>query len=65
VHGADASHGAVGAQAMVYQQLQRQSTMLSFVDNFWIMSVICVCVIPLMFLMKRRTSLPGGRVPVH
>ncbi len=64
-HGADGSHAAVGAQAMVYQQLQRQSTMLSFVDNFWIMSVICVCVIPLMFLMKKKTSSQGGRVPVH
>jgi len=64
-HGADAPHASVGAQALVYQELQRQSTMLSFVDNFWIMSVICVCVIPLMFLMKRKTSSQGGRVPVH
>jgi len=35
------------------------------VDNFWIMSVICVGVIPLMFVMKRRKGPPAGRVPVH
>jgi DHA2 family multidrug resistance protein len=52
--GADAARAAMDAQALVYQQLQRQAMMLSFVDNFRLMSVICVCVIPLMFVMKRR-----------
>ena len=39
--------------------------MLSFVDNFWIMSVICVGVIPLMFIMKKRKGPPADRVRVH
>jgi MFS transporter, DHA2 family, multidrug resistance protein len=64
-HGASAVHAAIQAHALVYQQMQRQAMMLSFVDNFWIMSVICVCVIPLMFLMKKRAGGQAARVPVH
>ncbi len=50
----DAVHAAVQAQGMVYQELQRQAMMLSFVDNFRTMAVICVGVIPLMLVMKGR-----------
>jgi MFS transporter, DHA2 family, multidrug resistance protein len=52
--GPDAVHAAMQAQGMVYQELQRQAMMLSFVDNFRTMGVICVCVIPLMLMMKGR-----------
>jgi hypothetical protein len=54
--GPDAVHAAVQAQGMVYHQVQRQAMMMSFVDNFRIMALICVCVIPLMLLMKGRSS---------
>jgi MFS transporter, DHA2 family, multidrug resistance protein len=63
--GMDAAHAAMQAHAMIYQELQRQAMMLSFVDNFWIMSVICVGVIPLMFAMKKRKGPAGARAPVH
>jgi MFS transporter, DHA2 family, multidrug resistance protein len=63
--GLDAVQAATQAQAIVYQQLLRQAMMLSFVDNFWIMSVVCVSVIPLMFVMKRRKGPAGPRAPVH
>jgi MFS transporter, DHA2 family, multidrug resistance protein len=52
--GPDAVHAAAQAQGMVYQELQRQAMMLSFVDNFRLMAIICVCVIPLMFVIKSR-----------
>jgi DHA2 family multidrug resistance protein len=52
--GSDAAHAAIQAHAVMYQQLQRQANMLSFVDNFRTMAIICVCVIPLMFVMKGR-----------
>ncbi len=52
--GPDAVHAAMQAQGMVYQELQRQAMMLSFVDNFRTMGIICVCVIPLMLVMKGR-----------
>jgi DHA2 family multidrug resistance protein len=54
--GADAARAALEAHGLVYQQMQRQAMMLSFLDDFRIMAVICLCVIPLMFLMKRRKA---------
>jgi DHA2 family multidrug resistance protein len=52
--GSDAAHAAVQAHAVLYGQLQRQATMLSFVDNFRTMAIICICVIPLMFVIKGK-----------
>ncbi len=63
--GMDVAHATMQANASIYLQLQRQAMMLSFVDNFWIMSMICLAVIPLMFVMKKRKGPPAGRVPVH
>jgi DHA2 family multidrug resistance protein len=62
--GLDAPHAVVEAYGMVYQQLQRQAMMLSFVDNFWLMAMICLCVIPLLFIM-RKPKPNAGRVPIH
>jgi MFS transporter, DHA2 family, multidrug resistance protein len=52
--GPDAVHATMQARGMVYEELQRQANMLSFVDNFRTMAFICVCVIPLMLVMKGR-----------
>jgi hypothetical protein len=65
VRGMDAARATMQAHASIYLQLQRQAMMLSFVDNFWIMSVICVGVIPLMFIMKKRKGPPAARARVH
>lgn len=62
--GIDAAHALTGAQQLIYSQLQRQAMMLSFVDNFWIMSVISLSVIPLLFLMKAAKG-RGRRAPMH
>jgi MFS transporter, DHA2 family, multidrug resistance protein len=62
--GENAAQAANVANGLLYQELQRQATMFSFVDNFWLMAMICVAVIPLLFLMKKAK--PGGRrVPMH
>jgi DHA2 family multidrug resistance protein len=62
--GEDAAHAAHMAHGFVYQQLLRQSMMYSFVDTFWFMAMICLAVVPLLFLMKKAK--PGGRrAPVH
>jgi DHA2 family multidrug resistance protein len=53
-HGLDAAHAAKQAQGLLYGQLQRQSMMLSFSDNFWMMAMICLGVIPLLFTIKTR-----------
>jgi MFS transporter, DHA2 family, multidrug resistance protein len=52
--GADAARATYEAHAILYAQLQRQSMMLSFVDNFRLMSIICILVLPLMFVMKKK-----------
>jgi MFS transporter, DHA2 family, multidrug resistance protein len=62
--GLSAPHAMTEAYGMMYQELQRQAMMLSFVDNFWIMSMICVCVIPLLFVMKKPKP-RAERLPVH
>jgi DHA2 family multidrug resistance protein len=62
--GLDAAHAAVMARQLIYAQLQRQAMMLSFVDNYWVMSVICLAVIPLLFLMKASKG-RSGRAPMH
>ncbi|MDE3246834.1 MAG: DHA2 family efflux MFS transporter permease subunit, partial [Acidobacteriota bacterium] len=46
----DAAHKA---QGMAYGLLIRQSTMMAFADTFWLMGIFCVCLLPLLFLMKK------------
>ena len=63
--GMDAPHAVTQAQGLIYGQLQRQASMLSFVDNFWLMGVVCIAVIPLMFLMRKIRPQKGAGPPVH
>jgi MFS transporter, DHA2 family, multidrug resistance protein len=51
-----AFHSAFG---QLYGAILRQSGMLAYIDNFWILAVISLVVIPLVFLMKRP---PKGTV---
>jgi len=64
--GADAARAAKEAQALVYGEMQRQAMMLSFVDCFHAVEILCLVVIPLIFVMRmpeRRESrvAPAGR----
>lgn len=65
---ASASHvfmsaGNVSAQRQAYGEIygliMRQAGMLAYIDNFWILAVISLVVVPLVFLMKRP---PKGTV---
>lgn len=62
--GHSATDAGVRAQAMVYSMVQRQATMLAFLDNFKLLGVVFFAVIPVMLLMKRPKA-PAGDVPVH
>lgn len=42
-------HGGLGA---IYGQLLRQASMLSFNDAFYMLSILMICTLPLMMLMK-------------
>ena len=51
--GSDPVQAAAQAHRMLYGMLQRQATMMAFVDDFRLLGAIFLCLIPLMFLMKR------------
>ncbi|HKM83891.1 MAG TPA: DHA2 family efflux MFS transporter permease subunit [Candidatus Acidoferrum sp.] len=52
------------AQRMLYGELQRQSAMLAFIDVYWILGLLCLAMIPLMFIMKRSRP-ASASVPSH
>ena len=41
---------------MAYGLLQRHAAMLAFVDDFWLMGLTFLSLIPLMFLMKKSPA---------
>src|SRR5262245_23632220 len=62
--GSSAAQANAQAHGMLSGLVQRQSAMLAFVDNYWLLGVIFLAVIPLMLLMKRSRP-PAAVVPVH
>ena len=53
VQGSDPVQASHQAQGLAYGLLMRHSTMLAFLDDFWLMAVVILAVIPFMFLMKK------------
>ncbi len=51
--GQGADQAASLAVGQAYQQMLRQASMLSYMNAFWIMSVIMACLVPLPFLMRK------------
>jgi len=51
--GADAAHAAAQAQQLIYGMVQRQATLLSFLENFKLLALTFLAVIPFMFLMRK------------
>ncbi|MBF0494047.1 MAG: DHA2 family efflux MFS transporter permease subunit [Candidatus Omnitrophica bacterium] len=48
------AHASVpGANAVIYKQLMQQSNLYAFLDAFYIATVILLCVMPLILLLKR------------
>ena len=63
--GFDTAQAMLQSQRLLYAQLQKQAMMLSFVDNFRLMSLLCLMVIPLTFIMKKTRPRKGERVSAH
>jgi DHA2 family multidrug resistance protein len=62
--GSDPVQAAQQAQAVLYGDLLRQSSMVAYIDVFRLLAWLCVALIPLMFFMK--PARPGaGAPPVH
>ncbi len=62
-HGASASGATQRAYALIQGTVQRQATMLAYIDCFWFLGVAILLMIPTVFLMKK--SKPGGGMAVH
>jgi DHA2 family multidrug resistance protein len=62
-HGASASGATQQAYALIQGTVQRQATMLAYIDCFWFLGVAILVMIPMVFLMKK--SRPGGGIAVH
>jgi DHA2 family multidrug resistance protein len=50
--GSDAVQAAQQAQGVAYGLVQQQAGMLAFIDNFWILGVLFLALIPLALLLK-------------
>jgi DHA2 family multidrug resistance protein len=52
-----AASGPIAAQHQAYWQMYgsvlRQSTMIAYLDNFWLLGLAALVMIPFVFLMKR------------
>jgi DHA2 family multidrug resistance protein len=59
--GSSPTQAAQQAQALLYGELLRQSSMVAYVDVFRLLAWVCVALIPLMFFMK--PAKPGGAAP--
>jgi MFS transporter, DHA2 family, multidrug resistance protein len=50
------------AYAMIQANVINQSTMLAYIDNFWVLGVVIACLIPFVFLIKAKK---GGGMGAH
>lgn len=57
------SQATMMAQGSLYRQLITQSTMLAYLDVITVLAIGSVCMIPLVFLMKKRKA--GGPMAMH
>lgn len=52
LQGLDPGTAGQGGLAMIYGQMLRQASMISFNDAFYLLSVLMVCILPLVLLMR-------------
>jgi DHA2 family multidrug resistance protein len=62
-HGNSASGATQQAYALLQATVQRQATMLSYIDCFWFLGIAILLMVPAVFLIKK--SKPGGGMAVH
>jgi DHA2 family multidrug resistance protein len=61
--GLDPATAAQKAYAMLQASVGRQAAMLGYIDCFWMLGSLIICLVPVAFLMKKAR--PGGAVAVH
>jgi DHA2 family multidrug resistance protein len=60
--GSSATDAMHRAEALVGQVIMKQATLLSYIDTFWVMAVVCFIAFPFAFLLR---SIPLGKGPQH
>jgi MFS transporter, DHA2 family, multidrug resistance protein len=63
--GSSTTQATTQAQALRYGNLLRQSSMLAFIDAFWLLGLTFIGMIPLMFLLKKAKHHTSGPVAAH
>jgi MFS transporter, DHA2 family, multidrug resistance protein len=56
-HGYNSVDAAKKSLGAIYGMLQQQAAMLSFVEAFWVMGLIFLCMVPLLFLLRNARDL--------
>ncbi|HEX5424556.1 MAG TPA: DHA2 family efflux MFS transporter permease subunit [Candidatus Acidoferrales bacterium] len=62
-HGSSAYEASRQAYGLISATIARQATMLAYIDDFWLVGVCVVVMIPFVFFMKKVK--PGGPIAVH
>jgi DHA2 family multidrug resistance protein len=62
--GSSGPGAAAQAHGLLFNMIERQATMLAFVDNYKLLGLIFFTIIPIFMLLK-RPKMGGGSVPVH
>ncbi len=62
-HGSSAAFATKQAYALIEGTVQRQATMLAYIDDFRLLGIAILLMVPLVFLMKKGR--PGGGIAVH
>lgn len=61
--GSDAWTATYQGLAAIYGMVQRQATMMAYIDIFWIVTVAYALMLPFIFLMKPKKG--GAPAPTH
>jgi MFS transporter, DHA2 family, multidrug resistance protein len=62
--GSTLAHAGSQASGMIYNTVLRQATMLAFLDDFKMLGIIFLLVLPILMLAKKPKT-HGGAAPVH
>jgi DHA2 family multidrug resistance protein len=62
--GSGLAQASAQAHGMIYNTVQRQAAMLAFIDNFKMLGVVFLAVVPALLLLKKPKG-RSGDVPVH
>jgi len=61
--GLDAATALQKAYAMLQANVIQQATMQAYVDCFWMLGTVMICLVPVVFVMKKAK--PGGAIAAH